>query len=90
MPFDYKASWERNQALLIDFIKGDLALGRTFVESALLAKISGRKDYSEQAVGGALRAAETIRLFLDQVADEPRRKHFAETLAELERLIGSI
>jgi hypothetical protein len=65
-------------------------VGPTFAESALIAKRDGHMDHYAQAKRSAVQAAETVRRFMGQVADETVRTGIAEQLSEFERLISSL
>ena len=75
---------------LIDFLRTELEIGPTFVQSALLAMSEGHMDHYAQAKRGAVKAAESIRRFISQVVDVDVRTEIGKQLDELDRLISAL
>ena len=90
MSFDYEALGAKTQQTLIDFLRAELALGPTLVQSTLLAKSQGHMDHYAQAKADAVKAAESVRRFMDRITDGEVRTEIGTTLAELDRLISTI
>ena len=90
MPSDYEALRTERQQRLVDFLKAELGLAPTLVQSALLAKRQGHMDHYAQAKQNATKAAESIRHFMSQIADAKIRTEIGEQLAELDRLISTL
>jgi hypothetical protein len=64
--FDYETR-QKWQQTLIEFLNTELAIGPTFVKSALLAESQGHTDHMRQAKAGANKAGETVRRFVTNV-----------------------
>jgi len=80
----------KTQHNLIDFLRTELEIGPTFVQSALLAKSDGHMDHYAQAKQNAVIAAESIRSFISEVADTEVRTEIGKRLDELDRLISAL
>lgn len=80
----------KTQQTLVDFLRTDLDVGRTFVHIALSAKDEGDMDHCARSKHKATKAAATIRRFVKQVADDRTRTQIVNKLAELDRLISTI
>jgi hypothetical protein len=90
MPSDFEALRAERQQRLVDFLKAELGLAPTFVQSALLAKGLGHMDHYAQSKQNATKAAKSIRHFMSQIADAKIRTEIGEQLAELDRLISTL
>jgi hypothetical protein len=90
MPFDYETLRAKAQHTLIDFLHTELQIGPTFAQSALLAESEGHMDHYAQAKGNAIKAAETVRRLIGQVADDAARDEVGMQLAELDRIISTL
>ena len=90
MSFDYEAIRAETQRTLIAFLRSELAVGPTLVQSALLAKSQGHMTHYVQAKLGAVKAAECVRRFMSQVADGTVRAEIGQQLAELDRIISTL
>ena len=80
----------KTQHNLIDFLRTELEIGPTFVQSALLAMSEGHMDHYAQAKQDAVKAAESIRRFRSQVVDVEVRTEIGKQLDELDRLISAL
>jgi len=90
MSFDYEAIRAKTQRTLIAFLDSEVAVGRTLVQSAALAKSQGHMNHYVQARLGAVQAAECLRRFMSQVADDTVRTEIGMQLAELDRIISTL
>ena len=90
MSIDHEALGAKTQETLIDFLRTELTLGPTLVQTALLAKSQGHMDHYAQAKTDAVKAAESVRRFMDRITDGEVRTEIGTTLAELDRLISTI
>jgi len=90
VPFDYKARGARHQKTLVDFLGAELALGSTLTQSALLSASENHIEHYEQAKGGAIAAADTVRRFIKQVEDERVKAELDERLAKLSSFISTL
>jgi uridine phosphorylase len=88
--FDYEILHENLQQALIGFLNTELSLGPTLVKSAVLAKSQGHTDHYARAKADAIKAAETVRRFVDQIEDTDVKADIIGQLAELDRLITRI
>ena len=90
MPSDYESLRAERQQRLVDFLKAELGLAPTLVQSALIAKGQGHMDHYAQGKQNATKAAESIRHFMSQIADAKIRTKIRRELAELDRLISKL
>jgi hypothetical protein len=81
---------QKVQQTLIDFLYTELAIGPTFVKSALIAEDQGHMDHCARAKSYAIKAAETVRRFVNQVEDAHLKANIVDWLSELERLIATV
>ena len=88
MMVDYEEFRDKSQRTLVVFLHTELTLGRTFMQSALLAENAGHTDHYVRAKRNAVKTAETVRHFMSQVADRTVRIEIDRQLAELDRLIS--
>jgi hypothetical protein len=88
VPFEYESIRAKTQQALVDFLNAELGLGNTFTQSASLAYDAGHTQHYEQAKQHAIRAAESIHRFMDQVGDRKIRSEISDRLEELERRIS--
>jgi hypothetical protein len=72
-----------SQQLLVQFIRTELELGGTFVRSATIAGDTGNAEPFAHAKASAIRAAESVRLFMERV-------HNAQVRAEITRRVGEL
>jgi hypothetical protein len=79
---------DRRQRTLVAFLRAELAIGPTLVHSAALAKSAGHLAHAAAAKEKALKAADTVRHFVGQIADEKIRDEIGKRLTELDRLIS--
>ena len=90
MPFEYEALRTKAQNTLVEFLLAELALGVTFVRSAMNAAADNHVEECERSKQNAVKITDTVRRFHDQVADENARNEIETRLAELERLISTL
>ena len=90
MPFEYEALRTKAQNTLVDFLLAELALGVTFVRSAMNAAADNHVEECERSKQNAVKITATVRRFQDQVAHENARNEIETGLAELERLISTL
>jgi hypothetical protein len=76
--------------MLVAFLKAELDIGPTFVQTAVLSRDAKHMDHFAQAKENAMNAAGTVRRFKDQVADGVVRTEIETRLAELDRLISTV
>jgi hypothetical protein len=76
------------QQTLIDFLRIEIALGCTFMQSAMLAGSFGHLEHEVQAKQNAVKAADTVRHFAGDIVRDTERRHVETQLAELEWLIS--
>ena len=88
--FEYESIRAKNQQMLLDFMRTELEMGRTFVQSAALAKDAGHMDHCAHSTANAVKAADCVRRFKSQISDEDIRADISNKLAELDRLIGTL
>jgi len=87
---DFEEQRIKRQQTLVDFLHTDLDLGTTFVRRALVAKELGHMDHYARSQRNATRAAEAVRRFMKQVADDRARREIGKQLADLDRLISTL
>jgi hypothetical protein len=87
---EYEALRAESQKQLTDFLRVELDIGATFVQSALLARSENHLDHSIQATGNAVKAAASIRHFMNQLADSSVRIEIEHKLAALDRQISEL
>ena len=80
----------KTQRSLVDLLHTELDLGETFAQSALQAKSGGHMEHHVQAKQRALKAADAVRHFMAQVADDVVRTEIDRKLAELDWLISTL
>ena len=90
MPLEYEALRAKAQNTFVDFLLAELALGVTFVRSAMNAAVDNHVEEYERSKQNAVKITATVRRFEDQVADENARNEIETRLAELERLISTL
>lgn len=90
MSSEHEALAAKTQRTLIDFLQTELNVGSSFVRTALLAKSDGHSDHYAQAKQNAETAAESVRRFMDQVADLTVRTEIGKQLATLHQLISEL
>jgi hypothetical protein len=88
--FEFESIRAQNQEMLVDFIRVELRMGRTFVQSATLAKAPGHVDHYALSKANAVKAAESVRHFMKRIADEEICAEIVSKLEELDRLIGAL
>ena len=88
--FDYETLRRKVQRTLIGFLNAELAIGPTFVKSALIAKGQDHMDHCAKAKSDAIKAAECVRRFMNQVEDANIKANIAGQLTELDRLIATV
>jgi hypothetical protein len=86
MRFEFEVIRKETQEALIQFLNAELKLGRTQVQSALLAK----DDRHEEAKRVATKAAETVERFKAQVVDAKARSEISKRLVYLRELISTL
>jgi len=89
VPFDDELR-SKTQETLIAFLRAELDLGSTLVQSALIAAAEDHSDHYEQAKGNATAAADTIRRFIGQVEDQQAKAEIDQRLSELDRLFSKL
>ena len=80
----------KTQGTLIDLFHTELDIGVAFVQSALLAKTSGKTEDYVQAKQRAVRAADAVRQFMGRVADDVARTEICRKLTDLDRFISAL
>jgi hypothetical protein len=90
MGLDYEALRVKSQQALIEFLRAELGLGSTFVQSALLAQKDGHTDHYDQAKSSAVKAAKSIRQFMTRVEDGRISAELQNQVEELDRLISTL
>jgi predicted aldo/keto reductase-like oxidoreductase len=90
MMSEFEALRAESQKQLNDFLRVELEIGVTFVQSAMLARKQDHMDHSDQAKGNALKAAACIRHFMRQLADPAVRIEIEHKLAALDRQISEL
>ena len=90
MGLDYEALRAKSQQALIEFLRAELALGSTFVQSASLAQQEGHTDHYDQAKGNAVKATKSIRQFMTRVEDGRIRAELQNRVEELDRLVSTL
>jgi len=88
--FEHEALRAKTQRTLIDFLQTALKTGPTQAHSASIAKSEGHMNHYVQAKQNAVRAADSVRRFMSQVADGTVRTEIGKQLAELDRLISEL
>ena len=76
--------------MLVDFLRTELELGRTFVQSATLARDAAHIDHCIRSEADAVKAAEAVRRFMSQIVDADIKAEISKKLAELDRLIANL
>jgi hypothetical protein len=89
MPFEYEALRAKAQNTLVDFLLAELALGVTFVRSAMNAAADNHVEEYERSKQNAVKITDTVS-FRDQVTDGNAQNEIGTRLAELERLISTL
>jgi hypothetical protein len=69
MPFEYEVLRAKAQNTLVDFLLAELALGVTFVRSAMNAAADNHLGEYERSKQNAVKITDTVRRFHDQVTD---------------------
>ena len=77
----------QHQQALCSFIETDLELGRTLVDSAKAIEDESARERSKE---NAMKAAESVRNFLDRVENAEVRSQMAKRLAALEESISAL
>ena len=90
MQFEYEALRAKAQNTLIDFLLAELALGVTFVRSAMNAAADNHMEEYERSKQNAVKITDTVRRFQDQVTDGNSQNEIETRLAELQRLISTL
>jgi hypothetical protein len=90
MALDYESQKPELDTQLIDFIRIDLQLGRTFAEVAALAKESGHRDHYAQAKADVEKVVEAMRRFIDRVRDSRSKAELKHKLGELEQILSKL
>ena len=90
MSFDYESIRAKNQETLIHFLDGEMNLGGTFAQSALLSHVEGHLEHYEQAKHFAKRAVETVERFKSHVVDARTRNQIGRRLAVLQKVISTL
>jgi hypothetical protein len=90
MPSDYQALSDEVNQQLIDFLLGEIQMGVTWTDTAVIAKDAGEKDHNIDAQERAEKVAKTVRRLMDLVQDGHARPEIAKRLAELDRLISTL
>jgi hypothetical protein len=90
MPSDYEALRDEANQRLIEFLIGELQMGATWADMALVAKDTGATDQYIEAKESAEKVAKTVRRFMDLVTEDHARPEIAKQLAELDQLISSL
>ncbi len=90
MSSEHEALRSRTQRTLIDFLQTALKVGPTHVRTALIAKSEGHMNHYVQAKQNAVRVADSVRRFMNQVADPMVRTDIGKQLAKLDRLISEL
>jgi hypothetical protein len=86
MPSKYGEIRASTQHALIEFLRAELNLGATFLQSAMLAHNEGHTDHYIQAKGNSLKTIEAIKKFMPRVTDMQVREEIQDRLTKLERL----
>jgi hypothetical protein len=81
MPSKYGEIRASTQNALIEFLRAELNLGATFVQSARLALSAVHVDHYHQAKQNAVKAAESIRKFIGRITDGRMRTEIQDRLA---------
>ncbi len=90
MSSDYETLRAESQTQLLDFLRAELEIGFTFVQSAVLAASEHHTDHSIQAKANALKAVEAIRRFLSRLVDPAARIEIERELAKLDSQISKL
>ena len=90
MPFEYEALRAKAQNTFVDFLLAELALGVTFVRSAMNAAADNHVEEYERSKQNAVKITDTVRRFQDQVTDGNSQNEIETRLAELQRLISTL
>jgi hypothetical protein len=90
MPLEYEALCAKAQNTFVDFRLAELALGVTFVRSAMNAAADNHVEEYERSKQNAVKITDTGRRFQDQVTDGNFQNEIETRLAELERLISTL
>jgi hypothetical protein len=90
MGLDYESLRAKSQQALVEFLRAELALGSTFVQSALLSQQDGHTDHYDQAKSSAVKAAKSIRQFMTRVEDGRIRAELQNQVEELDRLLSTL
>ena len=90
MPPDFEQLKAQNQKVLVEFLDMDLGLVQTFVEIAALEKAAGDMDHYNRVKDKAMRGAEAIRRFLEQVLSAERKAEISQRLQSIEKLISEL
>lgn len=86
----YDAALAESRSQLIDFLRVELDIGFTFVQSALLARSQGHASHSMQAIRNAAKAAGAVRRFTARLEDGTVRIEIDRKLAVLDRSISAL
>lgn len=78
------------QHALVGLLHAELDIGTTFAHSALLSYDEGHMDHYAQAKAYCLKAIESIKNFIVQVADVRVQTDIRERLSDLERLFSTL
>jgi hypothetical protein len=87
---EYEALRAESQKQLNNFLRVELEIGSTFVQSAILARKQDHMNHADQAKGNALKAAASIRHFLSHLADPEVKIQIEHRLVTLERQISEL
>ena len=90
MTFDFQATQSQHQATLGDFIRIELELCSTLMNTALMAESAGHLDHYARAKIAAAKAAEAVRHFIERVQDPRERATISRQLEELDDLISRL
>jgi|HubBroStandDraft_6_1064221.scaffolds.fasta_scaffold959289_2 hypothetical protein len=90
MPSNYGAIRAGTQHALIEFLRAELNIGATFVQSALLAYSEGHLDHYAQGKQNAVKVAASVRKFMDRITDGQTRTEIQDRITELDRLISTL
>ena len=79
-----------SQQLLVQFIRTELELGGTFVRSATIAGDSFHWEHFDHAQASDIRAAESVRMFVERVHDARVRAEIVGRVEKLEHEIAAL
>jgi hypothetical protein len=90
MALDYATQRANLDTQLVDFLRIDLQLGRTFAQIAALAKGSAHMDHYAQSKADVEKVVETGRRFIDRVRDSRSKAELNHELGELEQILSKL